>query len=168
MRILLLNLLLLLPCVAADKDFNGRWDITVHDNARKRAWWLEVKGAGTLTISGSFVGAPGGQMDKIPEIKLEDSELQFTFKSVPNRGTGVYRAKFVQGKLEGTLEGVPVPLKWTGVRAPKLSGGDPKKWHDGTPVELFNSKDLTGWTLLHPEKKKGWNVANGIAKNEAG
>ena len=32
---------------AAPADFNGRWDITVNEQSRKRAWWLEITGAGT-------------------------------------------------------------------------------------------------------------------------
>jgi hypothetical protein len=65
---------------AADKDFNGRWDITVNEQAKKRAWWLEIAGAGSPSPSGSFVGAPGGQLDKIPEVKIDNGELRFSFK----------------------------------------------------------------------------------------
>ena len=42
--------LLLLPvcaALAADQDFNGRWDITAHTQPRPRAFWLELTGAGT-------------------------------------------------------------------------------------------------------------------------
>ena len=40
----LATLLFALPLLAADSDFNGRWDITT---TTRRAWWLEVTGAGT-------------------------------------------------------------------------------------------------------------------------
>src|SRR4051812_37772242 len=104
---------LLFSCLSfgADKDFNGRWDIAPKDSDRKRAWWLEVNGAGTPAISGMFVGAPGGQLDKIAEIKVENGELQFSIK--PDR---VYKARLVNGKLEGEV----AQTHWTGVRAPKL------------------------------------------------
>lgn len=171
-------LLLLIPLVAgaAEKDFNGRWDITVNEQNRKRAWWLEVDGAGTPNPSGMFVGAPGGQLDKIPALAIADGELKFTFTrryregqgdQVNNR-TGTYRARLVNGKLEGTfnLEGEPATVHWVGVRAPKLHGEDLHKWHDGVPVELFNGRDLTGWKPLQPNKPSPWTVSNGILKND--
>ena len=53
--------LLLLAAVSVT-GFNGRWDITVPNESRARAWWLEVTGAGTPNLAGKFVGAPGGNM----------------------------------------------------------------------------------------------------------
>jgi hypothetical protein len=178
MRYTFVAFLFLLPAVAgaADKDFNGRWDITVNEQNRKRAWWLEVDGAGTPNMSGMFVGAPGGQLDKIPALAIENGELKFTFArryregrgdQVNNR-TGTYRARLVNGKLDGTfeLEGEQETVHWTGVRAPKLHGDDPHKWHDGTPVELFNGRDLQGWKALQDNKPSPWTVSDGILKND--
>ncbi len=161
MRHLIFALLSVVCLFASERDFNGRWDIQVKDNERKRAWWLEVKDAGTPNISGLFVGAPGGQMDKLPVIRTDGDELRFEIKD------GVYRAKYDKGTLAGTYESPgKKSLQWTGVRAPKLGGGDPKKFHDASPIELFNGKGLTGWFLLHPEKQKTWTVDNGVLKNE--
>src|SRR5437763_1615899 len=64
---------------AEDQQFNGRWDITVKGDNAPRAWWLEVSGAGTDTVKGKFVGAPGGQVDDIQKISVYDGELRFTF-----------------------------------------------------------------------------------------
>ena len=40
-------LLAAVPAMAADSDFNGRWDITTLTQPRPRAWWVELNGAGS-------------------------------------------------------------------------------------------------------------------------
>src|ERR1700682_4124367 len=129
-----------------DQQFNGRWDITVKGDGGARAWWLEVSGAGTETVKGKFVGAPGGQVDDIPKISVYDSELRFTFdrhyrrEPRPNvrdpRTTqkGLYWARLENGKLKGTfeIEGDPASyLEWTGVRAPTINDKDDGTWKKG-------------------------------------
>ena len=57
-----------LSAFAADKDYNGRWNLTVKNESRGHVWWLEVNDAGSKKMNGRFVGAPGGGMDAIPEI----------------------------------------------------------------------------------------------------
>jgi hypothetical protein len=105
-----------------------------------------------------FVGAPGGQLDKISAIKIENGELQFSIK--PDR---VYKARFVGGKLEGEV----AQTLWTGVRAPKLGPDSPKKFSAGKPVELFNGSDLSGWKPVI-EGRAGWRVEDGLLKNGDG
>ena len=39
----------------AESSFNGSWDITVPNDARHRAWWLKIEGAGTSSPKGEFV-----------------------------------------------------------------------------------------------------------------
>jgi hypothetical protein len=102
-----LNLLLLTATLlsAAPVDYNGRWNIKI-DHPRKRVWWLEVNGAGTPAMNGAFVGAPGGQVDKIPEIRMDGDTLTFKFtrKGRDERVVElVYRAKFEGGVLNGEM-----------------------------------------------------------------
>ena len=80
------------------------------------------------------------------------------------------RARFANGKLEGTreVEGSPTKLTWTGVRAPKFKTVDAKKLKEGKPVELFNGKDLAGWRPLRPERKIEWTVKDGVTANVPG
>lgn len=173
-----LLLVLLSPALAsaADKDFNGRWNIRVMDPGRGRAWWLEVNGAGTPSLSGRFVGAPGGNMDNIPEMAMKNGELEFVFvrrlnREMPKPVRLVYRARFVKGKLEGTLHtegGDRPPVRWVGERAPVIQDKDDGSWRPGKPVELFNGKDLSGWRAIIPNKELGWRVEDGILKNTAG
>jgi hypothetical protein len=179
MRILIPFFLLCGAALCADGQFNGRWDIKVANEGRSRVWWLEVNGAGTPKLSGRFVGAPGGDMNDIPEMAIKNGELRFVFergysgvkgdKSAKQRG--VYTAKLVGDKLVGqfSVEGKEGgKLTWTGVRAPVIKDKDDGSWKDGKLVKLFNGKDLTGWAPMIAGKELGWKVENGILKNVAG
>jgi hypothetical protein len=153
---------------AADRDFNGRWDITVPENDRRRAWWLEVMNAESGKPVGSFISAYAGDLNKFDEATIEKGELHLVFRSKGNRPTVTHlRARYVNGKLEGTreVEGDPVKLSWTGVRAPKFKNIDARKLKEDKPVELFNGKDLAGWRPLRPERKVDWSVKDGVTAN---
>src|ERR1051326_4686811 len=159
---LILPLALALPLFAADSDFNGRWDITTN---AKRAMWLEVTGAGTANPSGFFVSDPGGDRNVIDHITIANGELRFTFDRPGRAGAKTqspeYHAKIVNGKLEG---GVGTST-WTGVRAPVIADKDDGSWKEGKPIQLFNGKDLTGWTALNPGAEMKWSVVDGVLRN---
>jgi hypothetical protein len=161
---------------AGDSDFNGRWDISVPGESRRRAWWLEIKGAGSGSITGSFIGAPGGGLNQITNAKVDNGELTWSFdswrlgqgKDAPRR-VGVYRARMAGDKLEGTLtvEG-DKPVTWTAVRAPRFPTTDVSKAKPGKPIELFNGKDLSGWKPTRENAPMLWKVEDGIMKNQPG
>jgi len=157
--------------LAGNKDFNGRWDITVPENDRRRAWWLEVMNAESGKPTGSFVSAYAGDLNKFDEATIENGELHLVFRSRGNRPTVTHlRAKVVNGKLEGVREdeGNPKKLAFTGVRAPKFKTVDVTKLKAGKPVDLFNGKDLAGWRPLRPDRKIEWTVKDGITANVPG
>jgi hypothetical protein len=161
--------LLSVPAPAADKDFNGQWNI-VAENARNRTWWLEVTGAGTAKLAGSFVGAPGGQVDPLENPKIVSGELAFSF--VRDEVRQDYRARFEGGKLTGTMEATikgekRPPVPWTGVRAPQIKDVDDGNWKEGTVVRLFNGKNTSGWRKLRTGAP-GWVVKDGALVNEPG
>jgi hypothetical protein len=159
--------------LAADRDFNGRWDITAMTKPRPRAWWLELNGAGTSSVAGKFVSAYAGDMNTIDTISVDNGELRFTLTPPARQGKApelkrIYRASMVNGKLEGTFETEgqkESPLKWTGVRAPAIAEKDDGTWKEGKPIDLFNGKDLTGWKGLVPGAEVKWSAQNGILKN---
>jgi len=159
-----LAILLLLAAAAwpADTGFNGRWDITVHHSPRGRAWWLEVEGAGTADIKGKFVGFPGGDLNGIDHIRIENGELRFTFDrdSVHQE----YRARLVGGKLEGTFVSGDTKLEWTGARAPEIDEADDGSWREGQPIDLFNRHDIANWHGLTADASAGWSAEGGILK----
>jgi hypothetical protein len=178
MRLLLAAMVVVWCGFAAgdDSQFNGSWDISVNADTqqRPRAWWLEVSGAGTETLRGKFVGAPGGQLDEIPKLSIQDGELRFAFDKKYRRDQGrsqkgLYWARIEDGKLRGTfeIEGDPSTyLEWTGVRAPALAEKDDGTWKRGDPVALFNGKDLNGWQALQSGKPVGWVVKDGSLTNK--
>src|SRR5579884_3357114 len=158
-----------------DQTFNGRWDISVHGDPRNRAWWLEVSGAGTAAAKGKFIGAPGGQLDEIPKISIYDGQLRFAFDRRYRRDPkslqkGIYWARLDNGKLKGTfeIEGDPATyLEWTGVRAPNIEDKDDGSWKKGDPVNLFDGRDLTGWSPTVAGHAP-WTVKAGVLTNAPG
>lgn len=178
MRSLCSFLLTAAALLAGDKDFNGRWDIQVQNEVRARAWWLEITGAGSKKLAGRFVGAPGGDMDTIPQLAIDGGELRFTFDRKYRLGAktrwdvvrqGVYVARYRDGQLVGTfsLDG-NVVYQWTGLRAPVIRDADDGSWKEGKPIELMNGQDLNAWTAMVPGQPLGWQAAGGLTSNVAG
>jgi hypothetical protein len=161
-------LLSAMPSLAADSDFNGRWDLTTLN--RPRAWWVELNGVGSPNPSGKFVSAYNGDMNTVDTVVVENGELRFTIAN-PRNAKGpapVYRARLVNGKLEGMLEtpgSSAEPVKWTGVRAPVIADKDDGSWKEGKPIELFNGKDLSGWKPLNPAVEMKWSYKDAILRN---
>ena len=169
---LLLSLVAAAAAFAAESDYDGRWDINVAAGTTPRAWWLELNGVGTANATGRFVSAYNGDLNTIDSIAVENGELKFTIIQPQSRErpprTMVYRAKLVDGKLEGTMqtEGQNAPpLKWTGVRAPVIADKDDGSWKKGAPVELFNGKDVSGWKPLNASAEMKWSVRDGVLRN---
>lgn len=148
-------------------DYNGRWILKVDREPRGRVWWLKVTGAGTPAIAGDFVGAPGGQVDRIPGIRIApDGELIWEFA----KSKRVYRARLSGGNLAGRLEVDGQPQQtFNGSRAPEIRETDDGKWIKQKPIELFNGKDLAGWTVTAANRSIAeWVVENGVLKNGNG
>lgn len=173
-RRLLLLLFSAAALFGADQDFNGRWNIHVQ-TPRGRVWWLEVTGAGTPNVGGAFVGAPGGQVDRIEKARIAGGVLEFTFER--QRGQQplkqVYRAKLnganeLQGTMVQTVGDKADPeISWRAVRAPEIKETDDGTWKAGSPVALFDGSNTSQWRLLI-EGRPGWKVENGLLKNEQG
>ena len=155
--------------IAADADFNGRWDLTTV--GRPRAWWVELSGVGTPQAGGKFVSAYGGDLNILDKVAVENGELVFTVKNPSRNAKGPapeYRAKMEGGKLVGTLStpgSTAAAVQWTGVRAPVIADKDDGSWKEGAPVELFNGKDLSGWKALNPSVEMKWSYVDGILRN---
>jgi hypothetical protein len=174
---LLLVLLSFGPALAAEADFNGRWDITPEGPA-VRAWWLEVTGAGTPSPKVKFVSAYAGDLNVADEVAIRDGELVFGFRYKQRRASGevvpvhsIYRARLAGSQLVGAAEtegSGQAPVKWTGVRAPEITDKDDGSWREEKPVRLFNGKDLTGWEALEKDRKFGWTAANGVLRAPGG
>ena len=155
--------LALSPAYAADSDFNGRWDLEVHKTPADKAWWLEITGASTAQIKGRFVGFPGGSLNDVPDPKIENGVLRFSWVDKKNHLN--YEIHYNNGALEGEMTGSQGNLKFTGRRAPVVDEHDDGSWIKGKAITLFNGKDLSGWTGLKSPEAAGWTVENGVLKS---
>jgi len=155
---------------AADTDYNGRWDLTIHKTPADHAWWLEISGAGTGKVTGMCTCTPDG-LEAIQNARVENGVLRFSYDkpSVPGRaGRGPtqpvhaeYEARLVDGRLEGKSGYAQKPWTFTGERAPAINEHDDGTWVKGTPVTIFNGKDLSNWYGITSGSTTGWSVEDG-------
>jgi len=157
---------------ANSSNLNGRWDLTVPSNESKRAWWLEIKGMETPQPTGSFIGAPGGDLDPVTDISTSNGEVRWSITRPSGKGKvwkGSYRARPEGDKLAGSLEvSGQSPVSFSGKRAPVFRRDDPDKLKSGNPVELINGKDMSGWRAVRTNAPNLWKVEDGIMKNGPG
>lgn len=65
---------------AMGEPYNGRWLVEFEPADRGRVGWYQLEKVGTPEATGLIVGAPGGGMYPIPEIKvLPDGQLQMVY-----------------------------------------------------------------------------------------
>ncbi len=168
--VLLCSILFAGPAIADDSAYLGHWDMTVTTSSGdERASWLEVTRDGTA-LKARMVGTGGGAFN-VPEIAITDGELVFsTYSGGQTRTATVYRAKLNgPDKLTGTQTfGTSSSRPWTAVRAPKWNTppGAAAKKKPGKPVELFNGKNLDGWSPQDPSQPLGWIVKDGALDNQ--
>jgi hypothetical protein len=158
--------------LAADADFNGRWVIQSQGADRDRAAWLEVSGAGKGKISGKAVGMqPGGQVDPIVNARVEGGELHFQVDRPAGRGAkarmthSLTTARVTGDEIRGKSVVAGKAFEWAGRRAPEIADKDDGSWKKGTPVALFDGKDMAHWQAQHPERTKEWTVRDGLLLN---
>ncbi|MEZ4700995.1 MAG: DUF1080 domain-containing protein [Rhodothermales bacterium] len=57
-------------------------------------------------------------------------------------------------------------VRFTGMRLPALPPApDLAAAKKGTPINLLNGRDLTGWKIINPDHKNGFSVENGVLVN---
>jgi hypothetical protein len=143
----------------AGGDLTGRWDLTVIEDGKEKASWLEIEVSGYKTLVGRFV-ASGGSARPVSKIILDQNKFSF---SIPPQWEREEKDMVLEG--EPTAEGIKGVIHssggkdypFTGVRAPLLTEKKKIVWNK--PVQLFNGKDLTGWDMNG--KKKQWIVKDG-------
>jgi hypothetical protein len=142
----------------------GRWDLTVHGSDGDYPSWLEVRLSGYRTLVGSFVGHFGSARP-IAKVEFDHGHLKFTVPPQWERRpdditfTGSLEKDVLRGE---TTDDAGKRIAWEGRRAPDLKREHPPKW--GSPVELFNGKDLDGWKPRVADKN-GWVVKDGLLVN---
>ena len=142
----------------------GRWDLKITASDGTLPSWLEVQKSGNAALVGRFVAVVGSARP-IARIDFESDTLRFAIPAQWEEGDQDLRVEAaVRGdNLSGTItfpNGARLPF--TGVRAPALQPSGTARW--GTPVTLFNGRDLTGWHAL-PGGESAWQVVNGVLTN---
>lgn len=160
----LLTLSINYPIKALNADaVEGRWDIVIESNGKSIPSWLEIEHSGVKTLVGRFVYSSGSarpisvinsnngkySFTIPPQWEESDRNLDFEFELVGDqlKGTMV----FVDGKT----------YNWTAKRAPSLKRTSAPIW--GTPIKLFNGKDLKGW---HATGENQWVIEDGILRSK--
>ena len=156
------------------KEFFGMWTLEIEDGS---VGWLGVND------SKGFLDAEllwqGGSVTPVSSVYFcDDHTLMVTMSSVRRDeprliGTRTFIFERTGKNLTGTLispsrDGMSVTKrKFTGWRLPAHDAApDLSKVKYGTPVKLFNGKDLTGWRLINPNQTNGFKVENGELIND--
>jgi hypothetical protein len=143
----------------------GRWDITVQGAKGEYPAWLEVMLRKETELMARFVGRVGSNRHA-SEVTFRDGELlvRIPVQYESNKSDLVFKGRIVGNRLEGTTEDENgATVKWIGTRALGLERTAEPKW--GTPIELFNGKDLSGWRLRDNTRGQCWQVNDGAMVN---
>lgn len=146
---------------ASEKDFLGRWDLTLKAPDREYPSWLELR-LENGQLKAEMVGR-WGNARPLPSAELDNGHLKFVSpKEEEDSKTDLVFGGTLSGKmLSGTLNSPDGKTwQWTGRRAPSLKRAGPPSWGASTP--LFNGKDLTGWREDKPGASPAWKVENGF------
>jgi hypothetical protein len=143
------------------KVFLGRWDLTLRSSGHEYPSWLELHEENGQ-LKAEMVGR-WGNARPLPSAEITDGRLKFVSpkdeegSKVDLVFEGTLKGRFLTGTLNGP-DGKT--WSWTGRRAPSLRRTGTPKW--GTPVTLFNGKDLSGWHESVPGASAHWKVENGL------
>ena len=162
----------------ADNPYIGRWALTVPGGA---AGWLGVEEKDGQLSSSVLWG--GGSVVPTHETKVEGDKLIVTrlSKSKKKDKEGKETEEKVTETITATatgddLKAVTVKAKadgkefgraeFQGRRIPAIPATpNLKALKLGEPINLFNGKDLTGWSLIKPDADNGWGVQDGVLQN---
>jgi len=145
---------------SSDQSFLGRWNLTLKTPQREYPSWLEITQEG-----GQFharMVSRWGNARPLPKVEISNGHLLFVSpkEEEERKDDMVFEGKLSGDTLVGTTTGPDgTPWQWTGVRAPRLITNSIPKW--GKTIELFNGRDLTGWTPSDPNATAKWTVENG-------
>lgn len=167
---------------ASVSEFLGQWTIDVVDEGVS---WLEVRQEdGYLDGKLLWIAA---SVNPVSNVYLANNQLIVTqtrdvIRQVDNNNIPVKKQvvtswleiqKDGDNKIKGLrlsprIDGSGVDTSsFTGVLLPPLSSApDLSVVKFGTPVTLFNGKDLTGWKLIDEKQTNGFKVVDGILVND--
>ena len=141
------------------RPFLGRWDLTLKAPDHDYPSWLELEQEGGQ-LKAQMVGR-WGNARPLPKAALSDGQLTFVSPKEEEGGTVdlVFQGMLSGETLSGTVNGPDGKTwHWVGVKAPALLKTGAPAW--GDPIQLFNGKDLAGWTMSAAGPPE-WSVKDG-------
>jgi hypothetical protein len=149
----------------SQKDFLGRWDLTIHDGKEIPSWLELVRSNGVLKAV--FVGR-WGNARVLPLAAIEGGKVSFRSpkEEEGSKNDLMFVGELDGGRLHGVAQGPDgAHWRWNGERAPTLKPRRDYKW--GKPIQLFNGQDASGWTFDNPAKASSWRVEKGTLINQS-
>jgi len=159
----------------ADNPYVGYWALTLPNGG---PGWLGITQEKEDLDASILWG--GGSVKPVSSVKVEGGRLVITRVQVERRGAN--KGKKITETITGTLSGDNLKLvtvkarpdgskfgraEFAGKRTPPLPPRpDLFKVKFGTPVTLFNGKNLDGWKLTDPAKTNGWTAEDGVLVNK--
>ena len=160
-------------------EFFGQWTIDIQGGG---VGWLEVRqetdylDADLLWIGGSVVPVANVYLDKDQYLivtRVDNAVKKRDEKKVALRTMQVTNWLKVSKEGADKITGFLYRPKRNGIGldstsfigtklAPPPAAPDLKALKFGTPITLFNGKDLTGWKLIDEKQKNGFSVKDGI------
>ncbi|MGE5420973.1 MAG: DUF1080 domain-containing protein [Chloroflexota bacterium] len=173
-----------LPKAADISEFLGQWTIDIGNGGVGNVGWLEVRQEEKYLDADLLWG--GGSVLPVSNVYLANNVLNVTVTSnavrTRDENNNPLRTQVVTSWLEIKKNGEKIDgLRLTpkrsglGVDTAKFSGTllpdvpaapDLSAVKYGEPVQLFNGKDMSGWTLINETNKNGFKVIDGIMVND--
>lgn len=145
---------------ASSAPFLGRWNLTLNaPDGDEHASWIEISEKENK-LSALFTGR-WGNARLLPRVQIGGDKVTFVSPKDEegSRDDLTFTGTLTGKTLSGTISGFEGAVwTWTGVRAPLLKRTKEPEW--GTPVTLFDGKDLAGWHESGPGKTH-WTVKEG-------
>jgi hypothetical protein len=142
------------------QSFLGRWDLTLKTPLREYPSWLEITQEDGQ-IKARMVSR-WGHARPLPKIEVSNGRITFVSpkEEEDRKDDMVFEGKLSGKMLVGTTTGQDgTAWQWIGERAPSLKRKSAPQW--GKPTQLFNGRDLSGWTPSDPGSAASWKVENG-------
>jgi hypothetical protein len=172
----LLGSLALGSSFAAENPYIGDWELTIPGG---HAGWLGVEQTGDKLSASVLWG--WGSVERAAEAKVEDGKLVITRKRTITKKDAAKTKVTLTETITATAEGDKLSLvsvkdrengsgtdraEFTGKRTPPMPAApDLARVKFGSPMKLFNGRDLTGWRLTDPGAVNGWSVKDGLLVN---